>query len=484
MKITINMNKIKVILLFVMSALPGCCLLIGNIKLRLSLILTIGFLAIFLTYNYKQLLKEIIITFNNKMGKLLLVWLFWCFISGMVACISGNCKAAQFIYYFIFHGILLVCFPYYFAFDTVQKISIHKIIKYYFLFIMCIYALGILNYIFMNTNISFLQTFFFKYVANARNLLSDIPANMVSLKRVHSTFVEPSYFANFICLNLPLLYEFSKSKFKIFKSKILNLLSKKLLVILAWLLLISTRSPIFLVIGISLSAIYIIANHNIKRIFSVFNITVFTFLTIILITFAVIFHSDTNINVHETYLNRIINTISSINSFENFAQMENSLATRIVSSVNQFILGIHHPVFGVGYGNVAKLLQNQYMFSPLPLTYEILESMAAGKEQANLIIFWTTIAEIGFVGLTLFYFFLINVIQKAKILIKYTVGNTQSFFKSLYWGVCFFTVVSVYDGEFSTHILMIMGFISGYYSKLIRNSKQQKLNDQKISTVD
>ncbi len=469
MQVRINILKIKTILLFLISGLPGCCLIFGALKLRLSLILTFGFLIFYIIFAFKKFLKEIFQTFiNNKYSRFLLLWLGWCFITGIIACIFGHYNFGKFLYYFIFHGVLLVCVPYYLAFNIIQNTPTNKIIKYYYIFLICIYTLGLINFIFVHSGNSFLQTFFDYTLTNTRQ--QTIYSECL---RTKSTFVEPSFFANFICLHLPLLYEFSRNKYKIFESKNLNLFSKNLMIPIAWFLIVSTYSPIFLIFGVLLTIIYFASSINLKRFFNIQNLVILALLIIfsILIGLVVNISGVINIDISETFLKRITKTINNLSSFEAFIQAEPSLATRIVSMINQFIIGMHNPIFGVGYGNLSGVLDSQLLKSPVMLTYELFDVIKDGTSVVNVFIFWTTLAETGFIGLILFYLFLFVIIKQGLKLLTYMRGKTKLFFKSLCWGVCFFTAVSIYDGEFATHILMIIGFIAGYGVCLSRNVK-------------
>ena len=127
----ISITKIKILLLFIISALPGCCLLIGSTKLRLSLLVTLSFLIVYSTICHKQFINEIVGTFRNKSGRILLLWLIWNFITGIIAVIYQNYNIWQFLYYFVFHCILLVCIWYYLEFTIIQKASVYYIIKCY-----------------------------------------------------------------------------------------------------------------------------------------------------------------------------------------------------------------------------------------------------------------------------------------------------------------------------------------------------------------
>ena len=235
--LSINMNKVIKFLLFLIMALPGCCIIISNIRLRFSITIFIIFSFFYALIKYKKCLSDIIIFFKNPTIKILLLWIIWCFFSGLINCILGSYKWNRFLFYFIYH-IMLSVIPCYLGFILIHKNSIQDICRFYYKYVFWMLILGVINYIFIHSGITFLQTFFDVYLVNTRSLFEE---NFLNLTRTKSVFVEPSFFADFICFNLPLIYEFSKNQFKIIKSPLLNIILKKGMVILAWLMIIATK---------------------------------------------------------------------------------------------------------------------------------------------------------------------------------------------------------------------------------------------------
>ena len=88
--------------------------------------------------------------------------------------------------------------------------------------------------------------------------------------------------------------------------------------------------------------------------------------------FTLAYYLIPQIDFSNNYLYRIVNTLQSIATF-NFNMliyMENSLATRIVSYVNTFILFLDKPFIGYGFDNVRFYIIKYFLNSPLPLTPE------------------------------------------------------------------------------------------------------------------
>ena len=454
MNIKVNSTKTKMILLLILSGLPGCCLIFGSIKLRLSLIFIIGFLILYTFLKYKEFIKEIIESFSNKCGKILFLWLVLCFISGIIACCFRNYNFGEFLYYYIFHAILLVYIPYYLAFNASQRMQLSKIIKYYFIFLITIYILVIIHFIFIHSNIPFLQTIFDYTLTNTRQetIYSEV-------LRTKSTFVEPSFFARFICLNLLLVYEFSRSKFRLFKNRLLNIFTKKLFPYISWFLLIATKSPIFLIVGIIITLLYF-RKILLKRTI----IIPVTCLAIILIVIAL--NSSIISIINASYLRRVINVINSLDSFEAFIGLESSLATRIINLTNQFILFVHNPLFGVGYGNISSLLASQLINSPLALTSEISRAISNDEMAFNSSILFSSLAGTGIITTMVLYSFFIKAFQYVKNDIKFMNLNYTFFMRGLMFYILVFFIISIYTSELSPHKMIIFGLISGIHYKL------------------
>ena len=466
MNITLNNNKIKILLLFLIMALPGCCIVICDIKLRLSLILTLSFIIFYSIFAFKSFYINLISVLKNKFSIYFLLWLGWCIISGFLNFIRGQINFFDFLNYFLFHGVLLAFIPYYLAFDIIKNNPKLTIIRYYYIFITIIFILGIIDLIFLNSGINFLEQFFNNYLVNSRIIDGASAELFASWKRAKSTFVEPSYFADFICINLPLIYEFANTKYKIFKSNIIDILLKPSLVFVSWLLLILTKSPIFLIFGILVTFVYFILKIRPK--------TLVKLMLVLLLTLFLLVIIFSNINFNNTYLGRIVKTIQSLGDFYMFIYVEPSLATRVVNIINQFLVFLHHPVIGVGYGNIVEPLHQQLLYSPVPLP-DIVKNDANG---ANSFIFWTLLAETGGVGIILLYNFFFKIILKIKNLNKFITGPEKFFMKGLLIALCYFLLETFYQGEFGGYIAALLGLCAGYKSVNFEKNFSKNLNKE------
>lgn len=447
-KISLNVNKINKFLLFLIMTLPGCCLLISNVRLRFSIVIFAIFSFFYTLIKFKKCVSDIIIFFKTPVIKILLLWMIWCFLSGFISCVSGNYKWGSFLFYFIYHMILSVV-PCYLGFLLIRQNSITNICKYYYLYVFIMLIIGSIDFILLHSGIWFLENFFDTFIVNTRRLAY---GEIIHIARTKSVFTEPSYFANFICFNLPLIYEFSKNKYKIFRSSFLDIILKKSMFILAWWMIIATLSPIFLIFAVLFTIIYffITSKRTSKLIFLLSFGIMFIVAAIIL----------SNINIQGTYLERISKTLASIHDIRVFIYAETSLATRIISICNQFIIALQHPILGIGYGNIERFLLKQLESSPLPLTPQLISSVGTGSG-ANKFLFWTTLCETGFIGVTLLYAYFIKTIHRAKILLNHLYGYDKAFISSCIFMLTYQIVVFLYDGEFAGYFSFILGIIAG-----------------------
>ena len=189
-----------------------------------------------------------------------------------------------------------------------------------------------------------------------------------------------------------------------------------------------------------------------------------------------------NIDLSDTYLSRIVNVLTQIHSFEDFIQVESSLATRIVSYVNLICIFLKHPIFGVGLGNAGHALATQFLQSPLPLTPEIEYRYAirvplTGKILLNANYYYVFLAENGGVlfGLIAYYFYkLMKCSSKLTVLYKKQ-GNLflSSLSKSLNGCLISIIIIAIYNLN-AQALINYMYMIFSLIICLIINYKKEK----------
>ena len=474
MPLRINLSKIQQILLFIFMIIPGCCIMVYSIKLRLSLVIIAITLMLCILLCPNQFFLIIKRFFSNKINKILIFWFIWCLISGLYNYLFGDYKINNLFFKIIFQMTAFIFIPYFFAYNVAQNLNF-DIIKFYYKFVIIVLFLGIINSISINFDITIIQNLFDNFLTNTRNFdtnVSEFASSSIYTigKRVKSIFVEPSYFANFICFNIPLLIGLHKNNKVLYKNRIINHILKKSSIFIALYLLVMTKSPIFTMIAITELIIYYIffTKYSKQKLFILFSFPFIIFLTLYIIS---------NINISETYIERIYKTISSFGNFNELVSLESSLATRIVNIVNQIILGVNNPFFGVGYGNYIEPLGKQLLASPLPLTEENIRNIGIG---GNYFFLWTNFCEIGFLGIIIIYSFFIVIIKKCQILEKGASLQNKFFWRNCRFAIIYQLIVYAYDGGLSGYILCILGFITSRYSKYLSILKRSNKNHGNI----
>lgn len=292
--------------------------------------------------------------------------------STLCASFIGLTTYSQNIHSIIFQ-ILLYILPIFIYFSHVIDgyISYEDFIKFFVLLLWINLIIGFIAFIGQFFDIKIINSIF-DFFANSRllkvNLGIDAQVNVSNyvafgLPRLDGLHEEPSYYARFLYLFLPFVYSFSNNQYKIVKNKNIDKLIHVTFIPFAWINIILTFSPIYLILSSTITIIYYF--KEILLLVKKYSILIICLLLIV-ITLVV------SIDLSETYLSRIINILANVHSFADFIIIEPSLATRIITFVNTFCVFLQHPIFGVGMGNIQAYMYNQYLNSPLPLTPEII----------------------------------------------------------------------------------------------------------------
>ena len=299
------------------------------------------------------------------------------------------------------------------------------------------------------------------------------------LKRLSSVFAEPGWLGGFIFLNFPIIYNCCLSPYKIFKNNTINYLIKKTLIPLAWLNILFTFSPIWLIF--CLLQIIIIFRKKITQ--SILNIKFFGYASTILLSLSLIIFMIfklSNIKLEYNQIERITKTIISMASFETFVIVEPSLASRIVSYINLIRLFLDNWPLGVGLNNSRSLIIDIFQTSPVPMTMENLNNyknaLNTGKMQINSSILYLLLAETGVIGTFLFYLFIYKNIKYIKYInCKLDNSIITIFSKGIEGSLFAFLVYTIYDGLIANpYIWFMFGMVISYYSYYINICYLQK----------
>lgn len=412
----ININKkiiAYIILIFVCLQSLGIAFP-GNVFVALFMPI-IGFFLLWKIISDKFFISHLIYMIKYSPFIYFCIFYFWSILTVLIAYSKGL---------FYFSGFLTgflggLTFSSLFVFITVyillkeNYISIKGVIKFLTIFYLFVFVIGIIQFIGNEYNIDAIREFVTLFNNKRIIFLDKELLYNLSKNRVQSIFDEPGNLGAYIYAQIPIMYAISFSKYKIFKNKILNYSVKKLLIPLAFINIILTRSPISLIFVFIVTLLYFF--KDITKYIKKYYIQIFSILLIISISIIIFINT---INIEETYIKRIIVTIPNLFNLKTLIIVEPSLATRIINYIIMIQEGIKNIYFGIGYGTITKhfsiLLQN----TTLPLTMELETKMQMGSGSPAAAILYRVFCETGLIGLILlltFYFRIILKLYKIKL---------------------------------------------------------------------
>ena len=467
-----NINILILISLFTMITLPTCYLKFSGIMLRFSLILSLVSIFLFFVLRPHILIPNIQYCLKSSISKCVLYLFVYILCLNIFMLFLGKMTIAKFIHSIILRFIPLIIIPFFLGYISNFYFNNKNIIKFYYFTIFFILALGIVDFCIFSYGNNILQNLYTNTIINSSILGSEHErAYVFGIPRVQSVFAEPSYFSLYLCIHLPLIYEIANYKNKLFKNRIIEYCRKKISIILSWIMLISTMSPIYLVAGFVISILYILS----KKINSQKSFFITIIISLFFVSLSLFLLNNTDLS--STFLGRIQNTIKSLNNFDIFIYAEPSLATRIVCYVNTFIVFLKHPILGVGFGNILVYLYHQFIYSPLPLTGELrgllLRPDATGL---NYSIFWLSLAEMGILGTTILYIIFYKIIKKIHRLLYNVNMYEYIFVNGMLWALLITVALSIYDSRITdTGMWSLIGILAG-----IQIPKKSKKNIYKF----
>lgn len=439
----------------------------GYLYFFMFLYIAIGLL--FIT-NYKYCITRLVSVYSLTPLKYFCWFLGLMILNSILLGICGkinilNCIRSIIMQIFLFAFPIIIYFT-----CTIEKyLSLKRFVKIFISLFWIMLIMGFIAYIGQYFEIELINNIF-DFLANARIIryeklgrISDA-TNYVAfgLPRLDNLFEEPSFYARFLFLFLPMVYSFGLTKITIYKNNILNFVIKRTLIPFTWLNIILTLSPIFLLFNVIITLIY----FSNELIFLIKKHFIFI-ISLIIVLFIFLFKID----LSETYLSRILNVLLHVRSFDDFILIEPSLATRICTYVNSFILFLKHPITGVGLGNIQQAIVEQFYNSPINLPPEIIykidfaiETNTRYSYNANYII--DLIAINGFFIFSLFVYFYYKLLRSiyciyTKIIFKnsfdYLLGKT------LYYLLITLIIKSCYDSSFiDTDMYLILSVVILY----------------------
>ena len=440
MILKINKTIIAYIILFVICLQSMGIAFLGNIFVALFMPV-IGFFLLWKLISDKFFINNIIFLIKNSPFIYFCLFYLWSIFTVIVAMSKGLFYFNSFLTGFIgglTFSVLLVFLTTYILLKE-NYIDLRNIIKFFALFYLFVFILGLINYVGSEFNIDVINNLLVLF-NNKRAILSDKGSDFIILgKRIQSVFDEPGAFGEYIYVQLPIIFAICCSKYKIFDNIFLNFSIKKFLIPLAFINLILTKSPMSLILTFLVAIIYFykFIIKYLKKYFFHIIIGVLIVLTIILVILS-------SINLKDTYLNRIIVSLPNLFHLKALIVVEPSLATRIINYIIMMQEGMKNFVFGIGYGTLAThfwvFLQN----TTLPLTLELSKKAIACVGQPASAIFYRVFCETGLPGLILlliFYFKTMFKLSKIKIL---QIGLEKDFLYGLFISLLFQSTLALF----------------------------------------
>lgn len=475
--------KFLIYLPIILFFLPAFTIWIAPLKAGYLFFFVFLYIAIGLLFvtNYKYCINKIIKVYKNTPLKYFVCMLGLIILNSLMLSLLGRASILSSIRSIVMQIFLFIIpIMVYFICIIGKYISFKKFMKFFILLFWIMLVLGLVAYIGQLFNIEFINNIF-DFFANARIIRFKMLGrtgfgsnySAFGLPRLDNLFEEPSFYARFLFLFLPFVYSFGLTKVKIYSNNFLNFIIKKTLIPFTWISIILTLSPMFLILSILITLIYFI--HKIFNIIRKYYLQIIMLISMIIIVI-------TKIDLSETYLSRIINVLSNLNSLEKFILIEPSLATRICTYINTFYLFLKNPVFGIGLGAIQLEILNQIINSPIPVTTEMLNKanfavMTNTRYSYNSNFIVDFLATNGIFISCLFAYFYYKLLKLMKIIIKRQKDDLSLYtvtVNAFYYMLIALFIKSFYDSCFTD---LDMYFIFAIVILLIYFYKRNSSND-------
>ena len=456
------MLKIVYFFVFIFLYLPSFVIYIVPGKysqMPISGILSTIFLLFILIANKNFAFNHLKNLYNIKAFRIYVIFLAYIFTGMFFHILTGKYSAVAITNYAAKTGnFILLAIPTFLlpTLATAIGIKFKTIIKIFYIAMYLIFLLGIVQYIAMTFNIQFIN-YIFDFITNSRSvsLFSD---SVYQANRVFCVFSEPSVLCQFIFLTMPFAFNITFSKYKLFKSSWFSIFYKKTVLFLLAINLILSKSPIYLIFCV-IEFLFLLVIKYIRYIRKYIILIIFFFILMLFVIISVCFSNLDRIE--ETYLYRIYKVMLCFGDYEMLVQLEPSLASRLTSYYIQIKVFLSNILLGVGFRNIGIAIIPYMLNTKIPLTTEYLQFLNSDAKMwgQNPSIVYTTLAELGIVGFSIYVYFIVllyNVLNK----IKYNLTGIQLVFtKSFSQLIIAMSLISFYNYSFECNPFMYFGFV-------------------------
>ena len=470
MSSTINLKFIFFIT-FLFIILQDCAVIIGSQLLYIAPFFILISTLVVILNNYKKITSKIVNIYKCTPCKYF-IW-FLLFIS-VTTFFHNNFTEEIFIlsrtilifWFTILPSILfaVLCIPQYISYKKTLNILLYSS------FFILIYGLLEFSY-----KLLFLKEIPFSYLFCAKKFIGAFIENSSwsngTLRRASSIFFEPSFFATFIFLFMPLAYLLLNSKIKINRNYKADKIFKLILILLFWLCLFFTKSPIYIIFCIIYTVIFF---H--KNIIKLLNKNIFVSI-ILIISLILSCFTLNNIKLENDVYSRIFKSLESFGDLNNLINSEPSLATRVISTLTTFNASKKHIFIGTGYGNAKEVMYNEYINGELPLTYEII---TIGINKDNCVpspnIFWSSLLQFGYIATFMLYVFFFKTLYDAIKIKKYFHYKERLLLEAIIQIAINYIIISFYWTIINYPMIwFIFGILNSYiltYKLYLKKKKQ------------
>lgn len=336
----------------------------------------------------------------------------------------------------------LYLFPYFLTFLSIplampRLLSLKQLYKLFIFTFYIIAAFALIDFVGKLFNIRIINDAFTSLV-NIIAMIKGAKTHTVyygGMPRASGVFEEAQYLAMFAMFSFPVLFFYSRCKEAVFKNILLDKFLKKTCIVLATLLVVLAQSPIWVIFYAILLPVMYIKFYRIrvkKALIAIFPII------------AVLLYYLKTADLRTTFLGRITPVLNAT-SYESLAFVSGSLISRISSWINQFIIFMQHPIFGVGFVNMPIYWYDQLLKSPVPITLELYYYATENIFGAGSPFLFRFLSETGIIGTVMFYGFLIYLYKSINKLSKNSLGIEKSFIDGLKYFTFLMIVLSWYD---------------------------------------
>lgn len=458
--------------------LPAFVFFIGEKSFFPYLIVIVPIALFFiLISNKNKMFQQISFLYKHTPFKYFIFLYVWSIITGVVAVCCGYYTFARFFSFVIVGFILRALFVYFYPQVVIPRyFSLKSLIKLFTVAYLFIFLWGIFEFIGAYFHIDFINSLI-SILSNIRgNEYSIIIEQNSNIPRIRSVCMEPGTLGLFIAVNLPIIFHFSLSKFKIFQNSLINMLAKKTLVPLAVVCLFLSQSPIYFIICLLISLCFFM--KPIIKFLKLHYKSILIFF-IVLMTMITFFQDFLVSVLPQKFFFRIIKFFNDFFSFnaEKIIFSDPSLGTRIVNNLNQFVLFMKHPIFGIGFGNNGNLLIEQFLHSPVTLPPEMELHLQRGD--SSLIIttnaMYYFLHKTGFIGFLLYCVFMVKCIIYSRKLTEYFYGIEKIFVVALNKSLTIMFIISIlYNQSFMDQYLFFLTALVGSIITIAFYKKKEK----------